>query len=1022
MSYCPPPDGHPLASLSAAAAAAHSRSNNGGGLSLAAGSTSSPAFAPSSSMPHIGSSTGAPPHPPHHPHPYLAGHHSLTHSPESTTSPEHHHHQAGGVKRRRADMDGGESPGTAHGGAGGGKKSKSKTVSCTECKRRKIKCDRRMPCLACCKRGEPEACKWIEEAAAPAVDVQPFALTTDLVRLAARLEALEAWTQGLPPELRRDAPRPAPFVPEVYGSKVKPVAAGGGARDREKGHGAGKGSRSGTVDVDEDQLDTAASREVSDTEDAAIKLESMAFNARAPNSQYRPQDSIPFLDTTGTAAPSARPASVAYPAELTAWRTSIVAPPLVYEGPWSASAIGLDFCSNLDEMRAAKERALGSMWPFMPDKALSFKLVRAYFDEIDWLHMVLHRQSFEAEHERAWEMLEGGRGNDIDPMWLACYFMVCALAIDGLRCQATQLVLTPDERKRCVTHTWFALSQRLLQLGDGTGRPQVRYIQATILVGQWLQTCSVGGQASRFLSLMATAIRTAQLLGIHRLTDDPQVMPPADPAWPPNACSLRREVALRLFGLLSFLDFISASTRLRSYLLDPEQCTTPPCSNVNMDELSITTCDLPKRGRDIYTDSSFEFAKYRLARASREVVNKLVSDSTTFTYDTVVALDRKYRDVLQDCSVARMKRDISTRSSPSRTWKEAIAEEGLHSRLVRLHRPFMAKHAYSRSSCLESAEKLIRSHVVITAATKNVYFVYSHCLTASICLFVDLFQSVDQDLAEPEVDKKKEVLLIATDIFSRADEISSPSLRQIVVMGSKILGGLFAALEKRRIARAASALVPGAKKSDTPPESFAVVLQRLTQELDLAGNSAAPHLSPAPPDKPVLPSSSAPAPPASYGNNGAYLVPPSVGGASLSAPALAGAASAYPSDQPFGPGGGFLYDLNVVDVNSDAFLSGDFFRDVGLTAPNGALASFDFLQGTATPAPLQQQPAAAPPYGSVEGYYGGVGGGGGGALGWDFGAGGAVGGGFAPGEGGGQGGRMAATALMDQLTTGGGVW
>ena len=34
-----------------------------------------------------------------------------------------------------------------------------------------------------------------------------------------------------------------------------------------------------------------------------------------------------------------------------------------------------------------------------------------------------------------------------------------------------------------------------------------------------------------------------------------------------------------------------------------------------MNELSITSCDLPKRARDIYTDSSFEFAKYRLARA-----------------------------------------------------------------------------------------------------------------------------------------------------------------------------------------------------------------------------------------------------------------------------------------------------------------------------------------------------------------------------------------------------------------------
>ncbi|BGP39933.1 hypothetical protein JCM10449v2_003891 [Rhodotorula kratochvilovae] len=994
----PPPDLYPLASLTAAAAA-HSRSN----AFPPSSSSSSPgpasrAFAPSGPTgmhggpAHLAQRMAAQP---------------LTHSPESTTSPGEH--TLPPPKRRRG-VEGDESPG---GGSDGRKK--SKTVSCTECKRRKIK----IPCLACCKRGEPDACKWGEEAAVPVVDVQPFALTADLVRLASRLEALENWTQGLPPELRRDAPRPQPFTPEVYGSKVK-----GGMRERRDG-GLGasvKGSRSGTVEMDEDQLE-GTSRDVSDTEDAAVKLESMAFNARAPNSQYRPQDSLPFIDnfgstsTSGAAGPGARASIAAYPAELTAWRTSVVAPPLVYEGPWSAAAIGLDFCSNLEEMRAAKERSLASIWPFLPEKTLSYKLVQAYFDEIDWLHMVFHRQCFEAEHERVWGMLEAGRANEVDPMWLACYFMVLALAVDGLRCQKTQLVLTPEERARCATHTWFALSQRLLQLGDGTGRPQVRYIQATILVGQWLQCCSVGGQASRFLTLMATAIRTAQLLGIHQLTEDPNVMPAPDPAWPPNPCSLRREIALRLFGLLSFLDFISASSRLRSYLLDPGQCTTPPCSNVNLDELSITSCELPQRPREVYTDSSFEYAKYRLARASREVVDRLVSDSSTFTYDTITALDRKYRDVLKECSVALATHDISTRPNPSKRWKEAIAEEGLHSRLIRLHRPFMAKHAYSHQSCMESAERLIRSHVVVTEATKNVYFVYSHCLTASICLFVDLFQSVDQDLPEPQVEKKKEVLLLATRVFGHADEITSPSLRHVVKTGAQILSGLFAALEKRRVARAASALVPGGRgKSDGPPlESFATVLQRLTQELDLA--NPPPHLSPVPPSHPHLFASSSSAPPpaaASYAPSGAYLVPASGGvgaGANLAAGVAPSGSSVFAAE---GAGTGLPYDFNVLDFGSDVFMSSEFFRDVGLTAPNGSLAPFDFLQGTATPAPAPAGVHLGGNGGAGEGYYAAQGL----PLGW--GMSGVVGGAHAGAQA--HDGRMAATALMDQLTTGGGVW
>lgn len=40
-------------------------------------------------------------------------------------------------------------------------------------------------------------------------------------------------------------------------------------------------------------------------------------------------------------------------------------------------------------------------------------------------------------------------------------------------------------------------------------------------------------------------------------------MPPLDPAWPPAACSMRRESALRLFYMLLFYD------------CEPERCPEP---------------------------------------------------------------------------------------------------------------------------------------------------------------------------------------------------------------------------------------------------------------------------------------------------------------------------------------------------------------------------------------------------------------------------------------------------------------
>jgi len=113
-------------------------------------------------------------------------------------------------------------------------------------------------------------------------------------------------------------------------------------------------------------------------------------------------------------------------------------------------------------------------------------------------------------------------------------------------------------------------------------------------------------------------------------------MPPPDPAYPPGANSIKREGAIRLFGFLVFLDYMSATTRFKSYLLDPLQCefllsfsfekdgtndevtvagTTPAVSNINFDQLSSTDWRFTQRPRNVYTDGSFEWAKWRVAQA-----------------------------------------------------------------------------------------------------------------------------------------------------------------------------------------------------------------------------------------------------------------------------------------------------------------------------------------------------------------------------------------------------------------------
>ncbi|KAJ7622179.1 hypothetical protein FB45DRAFT_1031864 [Roridomyces roridus] len=82
------------------------------------------------------------------------------------------------------------------------KRRRRQALSCTECKRRKIRCDRNQPCAPCMRRGEHEKCKWhvveqVNERFAPLVEYE--ALRT-------RVNALESFVSHLPPAILASMP------------------------------------------------------------------------------------------------------------------------------------------------------------------------------------------------------------------------------------------------------------------------------------------------------------------------------------------------------------------------------------------------------------------------------------------------------------------------------------------------------------------------------------------------------------------------------------------------------------------------------------------------------------------------------------------------------------------------------------------------------------------------------------------------------------------------------------------------
>ncbi|KAI0093766.1 hypothetical protein BDY19DRAFT_989309 [Irpex rosettiformis] len=94
-------------------------------------------------------------HPPtlpsiHHLHPELASTSSMTHPmPSSSTHPQANYFTSDSMRDYEGDP-----PGPPK------KKRRRQALSCTECKRRKIKCDRAQPCGPCSRRGEQSKCQW----------------------------------------------------------------------------------------------------------------------------------------------------------------------------------------------------------------------------------------------------------------------------------------------------------------------------------------------------------------------------------------------------------------------------------------------------------------------------------------------------------------------------------------------------------------------------------------------------------------------------------------------------------------------------------------------------------------------------------------------------------------------------------------------------------------------------------------------------------------------------------------------
>ncbi|KAJ5784581.1 uncharacterized protein N7503_009793 [Penicillium pulvis] len=407
-----------------------------------------------------------------------------------------------------------------------------KRLACVECTRRKVKCDKILPCRNCTKKGT--ACTRPRERSSPSHATQserPILTrpTTDseadvsviIERLQSRVKELEAALN----ESNEASPRPRVVRPDpsVNSSSFSPA---------ESAQSPFSVRNSNHVYVEN------TPREV---EDAATILEFLAWGrrkdptyqdeiARQNNIDHSPGD-VPVEDVLEDAGMSGL----------------------------SAAAL----CQAL-----------------LPNKKKVYDLVRYHCDCLLWYHASFHAKTFLAELDLFYEKDEGQvKGGGLRLQWIALLFAILTGSMACAPRPISQSWGFRDREKDTLSKRWLKATIACLHEADYMACHSIYSVEA---IATLTMSAHMLGHSNGFSVLLASAVRIAQGLGLHQLDESSDASPSG---------LMDREIGRRVWCQLCIQDWFSIPFT-ESYLIHKLGFSTTRPQNCD-DDMNLLSNDHP---------------------------------------------------------------------------------------------------------------------------------------------------------------------------------------------------------------------------------------------------------------------------------------------------------------------------------------------------------------------------------------------------------------------------------------------
>ncbi|KAF2681793.1 hypothetical protein K458DRAFT_391743 [Lentithecium fluviatile CBS 122367] len=318
--------------------------------------------------------------------------------------------------------------------------------------------------------------------------------------------------------------------------------------------------------------------------------------------------------------------------------------------------------------------------PELPPKRLADELVECYLRTSESVYRVLHVPSFRRDYNALW--VTGAEPDRSFPVQLKLVLAIGATTYDryfSLRPSAIRWVYEAE--------SWFAHPSLKHRLGL-----QYLQIHALVLIGRELAAV---GEDLVWISA-GSLLRSAIYMGLHR---DPDSLPPRT--------AFANEVHRRLWSTILELCLQSSLNSGGPPLISMEDFDTlPPC---NFDDEQLTIPDAMPKPDNEFTQVSVAVALCKMLPVRLAVCRFLNDFSSRGTYAETLRLDAEFKSSHKSLRSA-FQAFYSGLRSPSE-YEVRIVEIIVHRYLAALHMPFFSSglkdsaHAYSRKVAVESSLK-----------------------------------------------------------------------------------------------------------------------------------------------------------------------------------------------------------------------------------------------------------------------------------------------------------------------------